>query len=92
MAETLEEEMDRQAPRVNAELARRDAISKAVTGITMRYGAFFEDASHANHGPMFESVPGVWRHSGSDTAWHANGIVIHSTADDPRNLKTEIPA
>lgn len=92
MAETLEEEMDRQAPRVNAELARRDAVKKADTGITMRYGAFFEDGNHANHGPMFESVPGVWTHRGSGMAWHANGIVLHSAVDDPRNLKTEIQA
>lgn len=90
MTETLEEQMAREAPRVNTELARRDAMAKSVTGITMRYGAHFDDGRNDTHGPMFESVPGVWRHRGSDMAWHANGIVIHSTLEDVRNLKTEV--
>lgn len=92
MTETLEEQMAREAPRVNAELARRDAIKKTVTGIVMRYGAFYENGHGTKHGPIFEVVPGVWAEKGRGTDWHSNGVVLYSTLDDPRNLKIQVPA
>lgn len=91
MAESLEERYEREKPRVDAELSRRGAISRADTGITLRRGAFFEDSNGRKRGPVFETVPGVWGDSANNAAWHRNGIILHGYADDPRNLKTEVP-
>jgi hypothetical protein len=90
MTETLEEEMDRQALRVNAELRRREALPKIETGVKITKGSRWMDANGWERGPMYERVPGVWADDDLTSMFHVNGIVIHSTVEDPRNLQDPI--
>lgn len=90
MTETLEEEMDRQAPRVNAELRRRELLPKIDTGLTIKKGGMYLDSELWERGPMRERMPGIWADDDLTSMFHPNGIVIHSTEDDRRNLKSEL--
>lgn len=87
MAETLDEQYEREKPRVDAELRRREAVRNALTGVNLKVGGFYIDGHRRKRGPMRETVPGVW--SDGTVSYHANGVVMHSTLADPDNLTFE---
>lgn len=94
MAETLEEQYEREKPRVDAELRRRSLLPAHKTGICLKAGKSYIDGNGAVQGPMEESPPGVWRcqRPGGDMGfYYQNGIQWNHTPDSLGNLKTEAP-
>jgi hypothetical protein len=91
MAETLEEQYEREKPRVDAELRRREALPKIDTGVKIKAGDRWCDAGGRCRGPMYERMPGIWADDDLTSMFHPNGIVLHSTVEDPLNLQDFVP-